>query len=263
MEFISALLALCAEIHVSPVNSPHKGQWHGALMFSLICTWINVWVNNRQAGEQTPSCQLWRHRSDLHLKARWFVNGSSCGISKCCYAYRHITNLHPSSCIDHVHWADGRMLIIHFVYGGVHVIAELAGSVGAVPLTTLVTKMICIWSYIYHKYSFRGKHSWTILLSNTVCLLNITFIFNRWHPTNIIVVKNVIQKSILIKFVGKKKKKSVTGKLKSEALVPPPPPPPPQTKRFVHPSQKESCGVGPLVWLQRVTRKKLQKRIVY
>ena len=24
-------------IHRSPVNSPHKGQWHGALMFTLIC----------------------------------------------------------------------------------------------------------------------------------------------------------------------------------------------------------------------------------
>ena len=29
------------EIHRSPVNSPHKGQWCGALMFSLICVWIN------------------------------------------------------------------------------------------------------------------------------------------------------------------------------------------------------------------------------
>ena len=27
-------------IHRSPVNSPHKGQWRGALMLSLICTWI-------------------------------------------------------------------------------------------------------------------------------------------------------------------------------------------------------------------------------
>ena len=26
----------------SPVNSPHKGQWHGALMFSVICAWITV-----------------------------------------------------------------------------------------------------------------------------------------------------------------------------------------------------------------------------
>ena len=38
-------------IHRSPVNSPHKGQFRGALMFSLICVWINSWVNNREAGE--------------------------------------------------------------------------------------------------------------------------------------------------------------------------------------------------------------------
>ena len=38
-------------IHRWPVNSPHKGQWRGALMFSLICAWINGWVNNRDAGD--------------------------------------------------------------------------------------------------------------------------------------------------------------------------------------------------------------------
>ena len=37
-------------IHRSPVNSPRKGQWRGALMFSLICAWINGWVNNREVG---------------------------------------------------------------------------------------------------------------------------------------------------------------------------------------------------------------------
>ena len=37
--------------HRSPVNSPHKGQWRGALVFSLICVWINGWVNNREAGD--------------------------------------------------------------------------------------------------------------------------------------------------------------------------------------------------------------------
>ena len=37
-------------IYRSPLNSPHKGQWRGAFMFSLICTWINGWVNNREAG---------------------------------------------------------------------------------------------------------------------------------------------------------------------------------------------------------------------
>ena len=51
MKTFSALLVICAGIHWSPVNSPHKGQWHGALMFTLICARINGWVNNRGAGD--------------------------------------------------------------------------------------------------------------------------------------------------------------------------------------------------------------------
>ena len=38
-------------IHRSPVNSHHKGQWRGDLVFSLICAWTNGWVNNRDAGD--------------------------------------------------------------------------------------------------------------------------------------------------------------------------------------------------------------------
>ena len=44
-------------IHRSPVNSPHKCQWCGVLMFSLICTWINGCINNGEAGD------LRRHRA--------------------------------------------------------------------------------------------------------------------------------------------------------------------------------------------------------
>ena len=51
METFSVLLALCAGNSPVPVKSPHKGQWRGALMFSLICVWINGWVNNREAGD--------------------------------------------------------------------------------------------------------------------------------------------------------------------------------------------------------------------
>ena len=50
METFSASLALCAGNSPVPVNSPHKGQWRGVLMFSLICVWINGWVNNRESG---------------------------------------------------------------------------------------------------------------------------------------------------------------------------------------------------------------------
>ena len=38
-------------IHRSPVDSPHKGQWCGALVFSLISTWKIGWAKNRDAGD--------------------------------------------------------------------------------------------------------------------------------------------------------------------------------------------------------------------
>ena len=38
-------------IHRSLVNSLHKGQWCGALRFSLICTWTNIWATNGDAGD--------------------------------------------------------------------------------------------------------------------------------------------------------------------------------------------------------------------
>ena len=43
--------------HRSPFDSPHKDQWRGALMFSLICAWTNGWANNRDASD------LRRHRT--------------------------------------------------------------------------------------------------------------------------------------------------------------------------------------------------------
>ena len=46
-----ALLTLCAGNSRSPLNSPYKGKWRKALMFSLICAWINGWVNYREAGD--------------------------------------------------------------------------------------------------------------------------------------------------------------------------------------------------------------------
>ena len=48
-------------IHRWPVNSPHKGQWRGALMFSLICAWTNSWANNGHASD------LRRHRAHYEV----------------------------------------------------------------------------------------------------------------------------------------------------------------------------------------------------
>ena len=61
METFSALLALCVG---NSVNSPHKGQWRGALMFALIYAWINGLVNSRETGD------LRRHRENHDFTVR-------------------------------------------------------------------------------------------------------------------------------------------------------------------------------------------------
>ena len=43
-------------IHQLQVNSLHKGQWQRALVLSLICAWINCWVNNLEAGDLRHHC---------------------------------------------------------------------------------------------------------------------------------------------------------------------------------------------------------------
>ena len=61
METFSALLAICAGNSPVTVNSLHKGQWRGALMFSLICAWMNGSVNSREADDlrrPRPHCDV-------------------------------------------------------------------------------------------------------------------------------------------------------------------------------------------------------------
>ena len=68
METFSALLAICAGN--SPGEFPHNGQWREALMFSLMC----VWVNNLEAGD------LRRYRVHCDVIVMTF-NGPEIGVS--------------------------------------------------------------------------------------------------------------------------------------------------------------------------------------
>ena len=61
-------------IHRSPVNSPHKGQWCGVLIFSLICAWMNGWVNKREAGD------LRRHEAHYNVIVMHFACSHMVGI---------------------------------------------------------------------------------------------------------------------------------------------------------------------------------------
>ena len=48
-------------IHRSPVNSPHKGQWRGALMFFYLRPYKRFSKQWRGWWFETPLCTLWRH----------------------------------------------------------------------------------------------------------------------------------------------------------------------------------------------------------
>ena len=69
-------------IHRSLVNSPHKGQWRGELVFSLICAWINGWVSKQSRGWwfETPSRSLWRH---CNMAALVFTGDVEACLSQC------------------------------------------------------------------------------------------------------------------------------------------------------------------------------------
>ena len=86
-------------IHRSPVNSPHKGQWCGALMFPLICAWINALVNTREAGD------LRRHPAyfDVIVMKQFAQNWNSTSTETFChvssiqkYLYTSIRREQPS-----------------------------------------------------------------------------------------------------------------------------------------------------------------------
>ena len=69
VEAFSTLMDFVRGIHRSPVNSPHKSQWRGAFMFSLICAWIHGSVNNLEAG------YFRCHRAhDVTVTAMWWFS---------------------------------------------------------------------------------------------------------------------------------------------------------------------------------------------
>ena len=59
--------------HLSLVDSPHKGQWCGALMFSLICAWINGWAKNRD------TCDLRCHGAHYEITVMYLWDNGMIG----------------------------------------------------------------------------------------------------------------------------------------------------------------------------------------
>ena len=89
----------------SPVNSPHRRQWRGALVFSLIFARTNSWANNGDAGDllKTPWAS-WQIRK---------ITGCACAGNAGNVFLRHRLqrkplvsdpDMHHGTCVTHVPW---------------------------------------------------------------------------------------------------------------------------------------------------------------
>ena len=97
-------------IHRWPVNSPPKGQWRGALLFSLIC--LNKRLSKQSWGWwfETPSRSLWRHCNVISSLSKqpqgpvlwrvFFLNNTSYILS----AVNHLPN--DNRCKQLITWHD-------------------------------------------------------------------------------------------------------------------------------------------------------------
>ena len=80
METFSALLSLCEGNSPAAGNSPHKGQWRGALVFSWIWAWTSGWANNRDSGylrHNGTHYDITVMQGKFHFRAQQVKYGSS------------------------------------------------------------------------------------------------------------------------------------------------------------------------------------------
>ena len=95
-------------IHGSPVNSPHKGQWRGALMFSLMCLnkrlskqWWDWWF-------ETPPSPLWRHCNDNITTTKQSITNPSAyftGYAVYGHGFQGVDSIQILTCqLSNVYW---------------------------------------------------------------------------------------------------------------------------------------------------------------
>ena len=97
----------------SPVNSPHKGQWRGALMCHLICAWTNGVINCRDAGD------LGRLRA--HYDVTVMIR---CGITETIFheCYMYLMPLMYASSYTLVYVSDAPYDILHCILPNIRIV---------------------------------------------------------------------------------------------------------------------------------------------
>ena len=91
--------------HRSPVNFPQKGQWRGALMFSFVCAWTNIWANNGNIGD------LRRHRAHYDVTVMLcpllHVDSGNAGM------FASITTVWSMMCANDGLHCNSKVILIH------------------------------------------------------------------------------------------------------------------------------------------------------
>ena len=115
IETFSALLAFCGGIHWSPVNSPHEGQWRGALMFSLISTLDKrLRKSSRRRWFETPSRSY--DVTIITLSPLLFLKLKN----------KDFTYLASSSSIEIYHTISFRLYVV--IFENIHIISDSTAS---------------------------------------------------------------------------------------------------------------------------------------
>ena len=122
--------------HWSPVNSSHRDHWCGALLFSLICAWLNGWVNNREAGD------LRRHHA--HFDVIVILMFDKCVL--CFYLYYYVVQDFACWCpVAHSSMTSAdTVLNIMYVYVYIYIYIYIC-----VCVCMCVCVYVCMYIYIY------------------------------------------------------------------------------------------------------------------
>ena len=171
-------------IHRSQVNSPHQGQWRGPLLFSVVCPWINGWVNNREAGH------LRRHYA--HHDVNLMYKEDTCKIQMLMLLIKHVTldtmatcpivyEFSYETCITHEIRSSFCCVLFCCVFTLVakhpcdefpHIIQVCLFTSGPAPVNQ--------WhKYIDHKTIFRKQEN-TIMKSHFLCIFLVIYFIIVW-----------------------------------------------------------------------------------
>ena len=104
-------------IHRPPANSPHKGHWRRALVFSVICAWINGWVSTREAGDLRRQrahydvVQLTWDKNKLSLTKKCFKSD----LNNCCKtSFKRKVSKHQSKNISYTPVTDVNIDLLEY-----------------------------------------------------------------------------------------------------------------------------------------------------